>query len=96
MSAIAWQMMDDAGIEITDADPEAAALDRSNQMAFLNSMQRAIEAKKARVGGNGVQQPEAPPRVPTGAGVFGSRTVPDYTAMDDDSLWKEATKSVHK
>lgn len=45
----ATELMEKAGIEIDKADPEAAQIDRSSPLAYLDSVRSAIDAKRERL-----------------------------------------------
>jgi len=47
-TAAAWRKMQDAGITIDERDPEAKLLDTSTPAKFLDSVDKAIQAKQAK------------------------------------------------
>lgn len=91
VTAEAWRMMEDAGIIIEDDDPEAGTLDQSSPYAFLRSIDKAIEAKRQRTGGQ--QEPASQARTPTNIGSAGSHPNPVANTNDLDQLWGMAKQS---
>ena len=74
ISQTALTMMQEAGVTVLDTDPEASMLDQSSPRAFLRSLDKAIEAKRERMGsnpGNSLQQGQ---RMPTNLGAAGAKT----------------------
>lgn len=67
ITAEAVKMMQDAGVWIDDDDPETDVIDQSSIYAYLESVKKAIETKRQRIG------TPAPARV-AGGGVVGQST----------------------
>lgn len=88
VTAIAWKMMQDSGVVVDETNP---LLDRSSEMAFLNSVQAAITASGTTQPPQNVDPPQTP-RTPTSAGMIGSHVVPNYGDMSMDELWAEGNK----
>jgi hypothetical protein len=77
VTAEGWRMMQEAGIEIDDADPEFASIVNTTPYAWLRSIESAIAAKSRRTGHNNPPPPVAtvPARTPTNAGGLGGQTL---------------------
>lgn len=76
VTEMAWDMMDKAGVEIIEGDPEFQTLDYTDKSLFLMSVANAISAKKQRLSSAGtppvVQGQAQPQRTPTNAGGTGA------------------------
>lgn len=84
---IVLRMQAEAGVEITDEDPEVKMLDNSSAFALVSSLPKAIAAKKARIGtseGEGEQEP----RHITGIGQ-GTSANPIASMTSPDDLFRE-------
>jgi hypothetical protein len=78
VTADAWRMMAEAGVEIDDQDPEYATIQSTSPYAFLRSIESAIEAKRQRISQQAPLPPAAQPapaRTPTNAGALGGQTL---------------------
>jgi hypothetical protein len=77
VTAEAWRLMDQSGIDIDDNDPEYSMLDQSSSTAFLSSVRNAINAKRQRTTGLPQQMQQlasqAPTKTPTSAGMNGGK-----------------------
>lgn len=68
VNAEALSMMRLAGVTIEDSDPEAKLIDQASPYAFLKSVDKAIEAKRTRLGTAQQSTPAAPAVLPTNLG----------------------------
>lgn len=99
ITAEAWTMMREAGVTIEPGDPEAKTLDNSSGYRFLKSVEAAIEAKRARLGGSPPgeatpSQPPTPPVAPTNLGGIGRHEPnPIANVTDPATLLAMAFKS---
>jgi len=90
-TAKAWQLMQDAGVDINTDDPEFATLDRQGDgFAFVKSVESAITVKKARLDQTADTPPQAPDRLPTNSVAQGNLTVPNLLEMDKEKLYDKA------
>jgi len=102
VTADGWAMMEEAGVYIRQEDPEAELYLAKAQTPrqYFQAIEKAIQAKKARLENTGKDLPEtAPPeepgpgRMPTGSGGPGAPAGdPVHSTMDPDSLWDLAKK----
>lgn len=67
----AFEIMEEYGVTIEKADPEFDMLDPSTPRKYLNSMEKAIQAKQARL-----QKDTGNARTPTNAGMTGGQAMP--------------------
>jgi hypothetical protein len=91
VTASAWQMMEQAGVDILEEDPEFKQYVNTNTedaYVFLKSIEAAIAAKKQRL----ATQPQAQPQVrtPTNVGAGGGPPPITNDPRNLDALWAEA------
>jgi len=97
--ATAYALMEEAGIVIEPTDPEAASLDTKDGYHWVRSIERAIEAKRARLAASPSpqQQPTQPQptqpqpaRTPTNLGGYGGNVNPIANINDPTELLEMA------
>lgn len=100
VTAIAWEMMDKAGVDVLTDDPEykqhLAKYDDPNyegdEIDYLQDVKAAIKAKQIRLSAQ--PQPAAPARLPTNQGGAGSGPSNLITGpINLDDLWKKVEQS---
>ena len=82
VTADGWKMMEDAGVQINEHDPEAYALSQAKSpREFFAAIETAIEAKRQRTSTEPEEQGATPQRTPTNLGGIGA---PTPKATEDD------------
>lgn len=89
ISAEAQRIIRESGIQLLKDDPEAKTVDRSSPFAFLTSIAKAVEAKKARVEAERTQAARAQTPMMGGSATPGN---PIANIKDIDQLYAMARK----
>jgi hypothetical protein len=96
ITAEGWRLMDEAGITFEDNDPEMGTIIHSTPLAYLNSIQAAIDSKRRRLQGQQQTQVQTT-RTPTSAGTMGAPAmgVDAITARLNDLMSRPSNHTVN-